>query len=813
MNFLSFLSEHPVLMDGGMGSLLQARGLQPGEQPERWNCIHPDAILDIQRAYFEAGSNLVATNTFGANRLHYTEEELSEIIPAAVRIARRAAGAAEEAGAGQAKFVALDVGPSGQLLAPYGSLDFEDAVRIFAEVVRLGAAAGADCVLIETMNDSYETKAALLAAKENCSLPILVSNAYGADGKLMTGASPEAMVALLEGMGADAIGVNCSLGPEALAPIVRRYLACAHVPVLLKPNAGLPRSQGGKTVYDIEPPEFAASVAALVREGVRLAGGCCGTTPAYISALRDAAKGIPVPRLTVPDCTVVSSYTHAVVFGARPLVIGERINPTGKKRFRQALAEEDMGYLLREGISQQDAGADILDVNTGAPGIDEPAMLERAVTELQAVLDLPLCIDTSDPAAMERALRRCNGKPLVNSVNGKEENLSAILPLVKKYGGVVIGLTLDENGIPETAEGRLAIARRILARAEAIGIPKRDVIFDTLTMTVSADSRAASVTLDALELVREMGCHTSLGVSNISFGLPARERINTSFFTLAMARGLGAAILNPLSDSMMGALRSFCALTGRDGNCLDYVTWSTAHPLAAQTAGGAGAGAAPGEKAQAGSPAVSPLADAVARGLVREAGELARRELQRRDPMSLVHEEIIPALDAVGAGFERGSVFLPQLMMAAEAAGTAFEEVKAAMAGQKEKAAARCPFVLATVRGDIHDIGKNIVRLLLENYGFEVSDLGKDVPPEIIVRAVEEKKAPLCGLSALMTTTVPAMKETISLLRERAPWCRVVVGGAVLTEEYARLIGADAYAKDAMATVRYAERIDDELKS
>ena len=810
MSFLSFLNKGRVLMDGGMGSLLQARGLQPGEQPERWNLIHPEAILAVQRAYFEAGSNLVISNTFGANRLHYGSEELAEVIPAAIRIARQAAREATEAGAGQEKFVALDIGPSGQLLAPYGTLDFEEAVGIFAEVVRLGAAAGADCVFIETMNDSYETKAALLAAKENCSLPVLVSNAYGADGKLMTGASPEAMAAMLEGMGADAVGVNCSLGPDALAPVVRRYLSCAHVPVLLKPNAGLPRTENGKTVYDVDPQEFAASVAALAKEGVRLFGGCCGTTPEYIAALRKALQGVSIPEISVPEETVVSSYTHAVSFGSRPLVIGERINPTGKKRFRQALAENDIGYILREGIHQQEAGADILDVNVGTPGIDEPAMLERAITEIQAVCDLPLCVDTSDPVAMERALRRVNGKPLINSVNGKEESLSKILPLAKKYGGVVIGLTLDENGIPETAEGRLSIARRILEKAAEFGIPRRDVIFDTLTMTVSADSRAAGVTLDALEGIRRMGCHTSLGVSNISFGLPARERINAAFFTMAMVRGLGAAIMNPLSETMMGALRAYCALSSQDENCLDYVTWSQAHPLAMQPAAVAGApGPVNSEKEQAGS---SPLKDAVMRGLVREAGNLAKQELQTQEPMTLVQAEIIPALDAVGAGFERGSVFLPQLMMAAEAAGAAFEAVKAAMAGQKENATARCPFVLATVRGDIHDIGKNIVRLLLENYGFDVVDLGKDVPPETIVQAVTEKHAPLCGLSALMTTTVPAMRETIGLLRKDAPWCQVVVGGAVLTEEYAREIGADAYAKDAMATVRYAEQVDDELR-
>ena len=803
MDFRSFLKKNIVQLDGGMGSLLQARGLQPGEEPERWNLSHPDVILDVQRGYFDAGSNVVSANTFGANPMHYTEAELREIIPAAIGIVRRAASQSRGT---QEKFAALDIGPTGQLLAPYGTLAFEDAVSAFAAVVRIGAEAGADCILIETMNDSYETKAALLAAKENSSLPVLVSNAYGTDGKLMTGASPEAMVALLEGMDADAVGVNCSLGPKALAPVVRRYLACASVPVLMKPNAGLPRVENGKTVYDVSPEEFAEDVAALVREGVRIAGGCCGTTPAYIAALTARIAGTaPVP-VTDKGLTVVSSYTHAVAFGGRSLVIGERINPTGKKRFRQALMEHDMGYILQEGIRQSDAGADILDVNVGIPGIDEPAMLSDAVRELQAVLDLPLCVDTSDPAAMERALRLANGKPLINSVNGKQESMDAILPLAAKYGGVVIGLTLDEAGIPPTAEGRLAIARRILAEAEKYGIARKNIIFDTLTMTVSADSSAAAVTLDALRGIREMGCHTSLGVSNISFGLPLRERVNTAFYTLALSRGLSAAILNPLSDGMMGALHAWNALSGLDEHCGEYVSWSADHPLASA--------AAPAQTVQkAAADGGSPLQYTIVHGLSGEASRLAKEALESRAPLALVQEEIIPALNIVGEGFEKGSVYLPQLMMAAEASGAAFEALKSALTADTANTKSRCAFVIATVKGDIHDIGKNIVRLLLENYGFAVTDLGKDVPPEAIVQAVIDRHAPLCGLSALMTTTVPAMEETIRLLREKAPWCRVIVGGAVLTEEYASRIGADAYGRDAMATVRYAERVDDALSA
>ena len=807
-----------IYLDGGMGTLLQARGLAPGEKPESWCLTHPEIVTEAHRAYYAAGSNLVAANTFGANRFHYTAEELERLIPAAIARVREAARLAE--GDAERRWVALDVGPTGRMLRPYGDLPFEEAVDAFAQVVRLGAAAGADCVFIETMNDSYETKAAVLAAKENCDLPVLVSNAYGADGKLMTGATPEAMVALLEGLGADAVGVNCSLGPAALRPVVERYLAAASVPVLMKPNAGLPRSEGGRTVYDVDPEAFAREMAPLVDRGLRLLGGCCGTTPEYISALTAATRGRTVPPPERKRRTVISSYTHALEIGETPVLIGERINPTGKKKLKAALAGENLTYVLHEGLRQQEAGAHALDVNVGAPGVDEVRLLPRVVEELQAVVDLPLQLDTANPAAMEAALRAVNGKPLINSVSGARASMEAVFPLAKKYGGVVVALTLDEQGIPETVEGRVAIAERILETADGYGIDRKDILFDTLTMTVSAAPAAAEITLGALrEIRRRFGCGTVLGVSNVSFGLPERERIGSAFLTMALAAGLSAPIMNPLSSEMMAAYRSFLALTGRDPQCGAYIDFALAHPLSAGPAAGSNpaAGANPaagGTPAPGPGPAEDPagaadaLRRAVSRGLREEAGRLAAARIAGgEDPLELVRRDIIPALDDVGAGFERKTVFLPQLMMSAEAAEAAFGEVKKALSGRKD-AAAHGVFVLATVRGDVHDIGKNIVRLLLENYGFQVVDLGRDVPPERIAEEVERRHAPLCGLSALMTTTVPAMEETIALLRRRAPWCRVLVGGAVLTEEYAREIGADGYAPDAMAAVRRAEELE-----
>ncbi|MBQ9862210.1 MAG: homocysteine S-methyltransferase family protein, partial [Clostridia bacterium] len=545
MTVRELLQQNIVRLDGGMGTLLQAQGLQPGELPERWNLTHADAVTAIHRAYFKAGSQIVSANTFGANMLKFDDAELDAIIKAAFDNARAAKTRDDQ-------FIALDIGPTGKLLAPLGDLDFEDAIAVFAKTVTLGVKYGADLIFIETMNDSYETKAAVLAAKENSDLPIFVSNAYGEDGKLMTGASPSAMVAMLEGLGVDALGANCSLGPRQLRPVIRELLAAASVPIILKPNAGLPKSVDGNTVFDVLPDEFAREVAMLVHEGVRVVGGCCGTTPDYIAALTaETADAVP---LTIPQKaqTVVSSYTHAVVFGDEPILIGERINPTGKKRFKQALLENDMDYILKEGVAQQEKGVHILDVNVGLPDIDETDMLTRAVCELQAILDLPLQIDTADATAMEAALRRVNGKPLINSVNGKEESMRAIFPLVKQYGGVVIALTLDENGIPDTAEGRVAIARKILKTAAEYGISKHEIVFDTLAMTVSADQTSALVTLKALKRIREeLGCHTSLGVSNVSFGLPARDAVNSTFFTLALENGLSAAIMNPYSAPMM----------------------------------------------------------------------------------------------------------------------------------------------------------------------------------------------------------------------------------------------------------------------
>ena len=792
MDFRTFLKENIVCLDGGMGTLLQQQGLAAGELPERWNLTHPEAVTAIHRAYYEAGSHVVSTNTFGANLFHYGEEELAEVVTAAVEGARKAQAEAEVS---HPTFVALDVGPTGKLLRPLGDLDFEEAVAAFAHTVRLGVAAGVDLILIETMNDSYETKAALLAAKENSDLPVLVSNAYGADGKLMTGATPAAMVALLEGMGADAIGANCSLGPCQLSPVVEELLACASVPVLLKPNAGLPRVENGRTLFDVAPADFAAQMKNYIRQGVRVVGGCCGTTPDYIRALSPLTTITPVP-LTDKGRTVVSSYTHAVVFDREPLLIGERINPTGKKRFKQAVLEGDMGYILNEGLAQQEKGVHLLDVNVGLPEVDETRLLTDTVCALQEVTDLPLQIDTASPAAMESALRRYNGKALINSVSGKQDSMDAVFPLAKKYGGAVIALTLDEEGIPATAEGRLAIAEKILATAAAYGIEKKDIIFDTLTMAVSADPTAARTTLTALRRIREeLGCHTSLGVSNVSFGLPNREVLGGTFFAMALENGLSAAIMNPHATEMMKVYHTYRALTGLDEH---FVTYTQIAPtLTTATA------SAPAPVTTA--VAASPLTEAVMKGLRDKASALTAELLAEREPLAIVNEHILPALNAVGEGFEKKTVFLPQLLMAAEAAKCAFEQIKAAMAS--EKAATRGPIVLATVKGDIHDIGKNIVKLLMENYGFAVVDLGRDVTPESILAAVEEHRAPLVGLSALMTTTVPAMEETIRLLRQKAPACKVMVGGAVLTADYASTIGADHYAKDAMEGVRYAQEI------
>ncbi len=791
MTFTQKLQNSMVVLDGAMGTLLQAAGLAPGEQPEEWNLSHPSVIQGIHEEYIRAGADVIYANTFGANALKFgdrTEEVVRAGVTCAVRAAKNCGGA----------FVALDVGPLGKMLSPLGNLPFERAVELFSRTISAGVKAGADVIAIETMNDIYEAKAAVVAARECCGLPVMVTLVFGEDGKTMTGTTPEAAVALLEGLRVDALGVNCSLGPAQMKGVVKRMLAAASVPVAVKPNAGLPSCVDGKTEYSLEARAFAEQTASLVKLGARLAGGCCGTTPEYIRALKAALSGCRARAVKQKNSTVVSSYTNAVYFGYTPVLIGERINPTGKKKLKEALRSGDVDYILGEAVAQEQAGAHVLDVNVGLPELDEPSVLARTVREIQAVTALPLQIDTSDPSAMEAAMRVYNGKPLVNSVNGKEEVMRAVFPLVAKYGGAVIALTLDESGIPSTAAGRVAVAKKIIRRAAEYGIKKRDIIFDTLAMAVSADSSAAAAALDSMEYIRRrLGCNTSLGVSNISFGLPCRELINSTFFAMALARGLSAAIVNPSSAEIKKAYRCYLALTGLDANCGEYINYASS--IAAPAVSAAAETVKP-------APAVKDLKDAVVHGLKDRAAKFAAELLKSLPPLEVINTRIIPALDEVGAGFENKTVFLPQLLMSAEAASAAFDVIKGAFSGEAE--AKRIKIVVATVKGDIHDIGKNIVKTLLVNYGFKVYDLGRDVPPERVAEEVERTGAQVCGLSALMTTTVQAMAETVKLLRARCPGVKIIAGGAVMNAEYAANIGADVYCRDAMATVRYCEEAE-----
>ena len=810
------LGKEWLFCDGATGTYLQSRGLKGGELPELWNLTHPDIIRDLNAGFYAAGSNIVNTNTFGANSLKYPDN-LEEIITAAVHIAQeaRALCGREEDG-----YVALDIGPTGKLLEPLGDLSFDRAVEIFAEIVRIGAAAGADLVLIETMNDTYEVKAAVLAAKENCDLPVLVTTTYDANGQLLTGAGVEAVVAMLEGLKVDALGVNCSLGPHEMRPIVQRLVDASSIPVIVNPNAGLPREENGQTVYDVTPDDFAETMAELVTLGVQVAGGCCGTTFEHIRREIELVSALPFCPQTPKDKTWVTSFSKAVEIGPRCVLIGERINPTGKKRFQRALRENDIPYILQEGLNQEDAGADILDVNVGLPEIDEPQLMQTVVTRLQGVTGLPLQIDTTDTEALERALRYYNGKPMVNSVNGKQEVIETVMPLVAKYGGVLVSLVLDEDGIPATADGRIANAEKIYAAADQYGIPRKDIVIDGLCMTISSEPEGAVTTLETLRRVRdEYHGHTILGVSNISFGLPARELVNSHFLTMAMLEGLSCAIINPNSEPMMQAYRTSLALLHQDPQCMGFIeAYHDYVPLAkrlraAAAGAGDGAGAAgsnaadPGGSADDGAPgsAASPLFSAIERGMKEKAADATREGLKTREGLDIINEELIPALDKVGKGFEKGTIFLPQLLMSSEAAQAAFGVIRESMAGQPQRIKAKV--IIATVKGDIHDIGKNIVRVMLENYGYDVIDLGKDVPPEVIVDRAIEEDVTLVGLSALMTTTVVSMEETIRQLRERKPDCRVMVGGAVMTQEYADAIGADFYGKDAMASVRYADSL------
>lgn len=776
-----------LFFDGGMGTLLQEQGLQAGELPETWNLKNPEPIIQIHKAYLAAGADILLANTFGANRFKYGED-LEKIVTAGVANAKKAV-----AESGKKAYVALDIGSTGKLLKPMGTLDFEEAVGVFAEIIRVGEKAGADLILIETMSDTYELKAAVLAAKENSTLPIMATVIFDESKKMLTGASPQVVVSLLEGLGVDALGINCGLGPKQMKEIVKELLKYASIPVIVNPNAGLPRSENGKTVFDVGAEEFAEDMEEIVTMGAWFAGGCCGTTPAHIQAMVEKCKEItPVP-IAPKNYTFVTSYSTAVELGGRPVIIGERINPTGKSKFKQALRDHNIDYILEEGVKQEDSGAHILDVNVGLPEIDEAAMMETIVYELQSIMPIPLQIDTTNMEAMERALRIYNGKPMINSVNGKAEIMEQVFPLVKKYGGVVVGLALDEDGIPDTTEGRLAIAEKIYQTGEKYGISRKDIVIDALVMTMSTNNESAKITLDTVKEITARGGKTVLGVSNISFGLPQRELINAAFFTMAMNNGLSAGIINPNAKAMRQAYDTFCVLGGYDAQCMNYI-----ENYAVTDAPNAAA-----------KPAAAKLnlTDSIIKGLKDQAYRATEEELKTKEPMEIINGELVPALDVVGQGFEKGTMFLPQLLMSAEAAKAGFEAIRQYVQSHGEAQEKKATIVIATVKGDIHDIGKNIVKVLLENYGYEVIDLGKDVPPEKIVETVVDKHAPLVGLSALMTTTVVNMEESIKELHKEAPWCKIMVGGAVLTQEYADMIGADFYGKDAMQSVYYAERL------
>lgn len=779
------LQHQILLLDGAMGTVLQQRGLPPGGQPELLNLTDPELICSVHRSYVEAGSQVVYANTFGANRLKLKRSghSVEEIISAGVRLARKAAGTST--------FVALDVGPLGELLEPMGSLTFEDAYALFREMMEAGARAGADLIAIETMTDLYEAKAALLAAKEATDLPVLVTMSVEESGRTFTGCTIPSMARTLEGLGADAVGLNCSLGPSQLAPLLRELCDNTRLPVVAKPNAGLPDPVDGH--YDMGPDAFVQAMLACLAAGVTLIGGCCGTAPEYIRQLKAATVGMkPAARHYDAAAFVCTPVTPLRLDGVR--VIGERINPTGKKRFQQALLEDDLDYILEVGIQEEDAGADILDVNVGYPGVDEAVMLPRVVKKLQSALSVPLQLDSSNPAALEAGLRAYNGKAAVNSVNGNPDIQAKILPVVKKYGAAVVGLTLDEAGIPQTAEGRVAIARRILDAAHSHGIAREDVWIDCLTLTVSAQQNQAVETLRAVRTVRgELGLQTVLGVSNISFGLPNRPLITQNFLVQAMAAGLTLPIINPNQKEMLDAVAAFRVLSGEDAECRAYVERFAAAPSAAAPA--------------VGSADDLTLEDAILRGLKGDAGKLARRALETQDELSLVEQRLIPALDQVGERYEKGTLFLPQLLSAAQAAQAVFEAIRESIARKGGTPVRKGTLVIATVKGDIHDIGKNIVKTVLENYGYEVIDLGRDVPPETIMQTVRERDVRLVGLSALMTTTLPAMEETIHLLQTLPNPPVTFVGGAVVTPEYAKKMGADYYSRDARQSVEIARKV------
>ena len=802
-----FNQPNTILLDGGMGTMLQAAGMKLGTRPEDLNIENPELIRSIHAKYAAAGSRVVNANTFGASphKLADSKYTLEEVITAGIANCKQAV-------APYGALVTLDVGPLGELLEPSGTLAFEDAVAEYGRIVRAGVAAGADILYFETFTDLYEMKAALLAAQENSTLPIMASMSFEANGRTFTGCTVESFAATARGLGANAVGINCSLGPKEIFPMAKRLAEAVpgDFPVFVKPNAGLPRADGSG--YDITPQLFAMEMKPYRDLHLFAAGGCCGTTPEFIKLLNSVFAGCvpgrPAHKMPSVLCTPVDFVNVDGI-----TVVGERINPTGKKRFQQALREEDMNYVLEQAVSQVEAGAQVLDVNVGAPGVDEPALMPKVVKALQSVTSLPLQLDSSNVQALENGLRVYNGKPIVNSTNGEQEKLDAILPLCKKYGAAIVGLAIDERGILPAAEDRVAIARRITEAALAVGIPREDIYIDCLTLTASAQQKDVLATVQALEACKkELGVRTILGVSNISFGLPCRPYLNTTFLTMAMYAGLDLAIMNPSSEEMMAAVYAYNVLTNRDkqsgryiARYADQVPASAALAKAMQDKAASGVPAA----AEAAGPAVSgpyaPLMKAVEQGLKGEAAACTKALLAEKEPLELVDEALIPALDIVGVKYEKGKLFLPQLLQAASAAQSAFDEIKTAIAQRGGAGASKGRIVLATVKGDVHDIGKNIVKVILENYGFEVIDLGRDVPVETVVETVREKDVHLVGLSALMTTTLKSMEETIAALHAAKLDCKVMVGGAVLTPEYAEKIGADWYAKDAKQSADIAK--------
>ncbi len=775
--FTEELKKRRLYFDGGMGTLLQKAGLPSGMSPEEWNLLRPEEVEKVHRAYLAEGVDCLTTNTFGLAMRK--DEEIPALASSAVRIARKAAD-------GKDVFLAFDIGPCGRLLEPFGNYPFAEAYRKFSLCAAEAQKLGADLVIVETMNDLLETKAALLAVKENTDLPVIVTCAFDGSGKLITGGDAVTVCSTLEGLGADVIGVNCSLGPESLLPIVRSFAEYSSLPLIAQPNAGPPDYTEGETKYLLTPEQYGAQMVRMAKAGVRILGGCCGTTPEHIRETIRLTKDLPLPVFEKKERTIVSSYTHALVLGEKTLLIGERINPTGKKHIKEALQNRNDEVILSEAVRQAERGVHILDVNAGVPGIDEKETLGRLVLALQSVTDLPLQIDTGDPEALESALQVYAGRPLINSAVCKEESMARVFPLAKKYGGVVICLTLDENGIPPRPEERLAIAERMLSRARDFGLEKKDLVFDPLTMTVSSDPDNAAVTLDSLRLIKQkLSCLTSLGVSNVSFGLPERDRLNSAFFAMALQCGLDLAIMNPFSERMTETYASSAALLGKDRGCENYIASVSAAPAKEKTED------------------MTSLKDCVRSGLSENAVRMAKEALSKGAlPYSLIENEVIPALTEIGDRYEKKTAFLPQLLTAAEAAKSVLSVIAEAM---PPRASEGRRVVLATVKGDIHDIGKNIVKVLLESFGFSVEDLGKDVDPDLVAR--KAVGVPLVGLSALMTTTLPAMGETIRKIRISSPDTKIVVGGAVLCEEYAQALGADFYAEDAMETVRIAQSL------